>query len=234
MSVQALARSLPEIETLDVRRSFDQALETLRAKTYEVILVTDRFEQAKRIDFAKTAREATDGGKDAAFILVLQTEAAGSHMIAGKIVQGTDGILQEPYSADQLIEAIRIAEAVKQQNSNLRKKNAVDIALSDAMTYIEARTSNPNITFNKSVSQKALSKLKATLTDLEQADSEVYFDTIIDKFTKLARKDRKLFEGGYRGASERVKRLMEKKAAKRVEEIAKKADHEEKENSSDD
>lgn len=230
MAIQELARSLSEIQGIDVRRNFDAAVQVLGQKSYEMILISDRYETQERLDFVRKARDTTEGGKDAALILVLQKEAAGSSMIAGKIMQGVDGILQEPYSADQLMDALKIAEKVRQKNLDERKKKAVDIALSDVMTYIEARTSNPNITYNKAVSQRALGRLQVTLKELEQTDSDAYFETVIEKFTAMAAKEKKLFEGGYRGASARVRKMMEKKAQKRVKEIA---EGEEEENPSD-
>lgn len=51
------------------------------------------------------------------------------------------------------------------------------------MTYIEARTANPNITYNREISRRALSKLKETLSELESLDSDIYFEAIIEKFT---------------------------------------------------
>lgn len=184
-------------------------------KTWDVIFASSRFSQQEIDGFVREAKQ-TKQGQDAAYILLLSIDKQDSADLAKNIMNGLDGFLLEPYSVDSLVDITRLASKVKGERRIAREKAGLNLLLSKITNQIDLVAYGKSMGIEHGQSFKVLRELCSGLNGLSLESLKVYHDLAVEVFANAPLPRRVFKSEPYRGASSRVKQLMEKKIAKKL------------------
>lgn len=199
--------------------SLDEALARMGNGTkYDIVFMSYRFALEEITRFVKEAA-ATGSGHDAVFVQIIKSNEHGS-ALASNMLAGADGVLLEPFSVDSLFDIANLAMRVKKEKSDARERAALSFMLNDIINQIDrvAFLKSSNMELGKTMPQ--LRKLCEILRTLDGDSLKVYYEIAIEAFekaplpTNLTSKFKR-----YSGASSRVKKAMEEKLRKELEDI---------------
>jgi hypothetical protein len=194
------------------------ALLEQRNRSCNLLFLSPNLTRREVFDFVKEAR-TTPGGRICAYILLIDPNQSDPHALTRRLLDGIDGFLQEPYSVDGLHQLVDIARELIAKDLTNRARSAVEIAVVDLLTYIDASSSKSDEHISKHTSAERMKSLQKTLEEVYEMDQELFSDTIVQIFEKLhkrrgPRAPRPV--SGYEGASARVRKRMKRKQLKSV------------------
>lgn len=189
-----------------------EALEKLcSGERADVIFVSHRFDEGMVKDFIAEGKKS-QGGQDAAYILVLKAKDQGGSVVAQSMLMGVDGMLFEPYSVDQLVEITQLASRVRKERSDARAEAAIKILVNEMMNHLDAVAGNLAKDLEAGRSVKSLKDAAATIpTDPEQFKK--YLDIGGEMFINAPTPKTIFGRTRYAGPSKRIKDRAAKKAA---------------------
>ena len=187
------------------------ALEHLRSGVkYDVLLITSQIPQEETKGFIAKAKES-EGGKEAAYIVVVKIPDQTTENVASGMLGGTDGFLFEPFSIESLKQVAEIAERVRKKFEDERQKAAFQLIASDVMRCLDelavATITNENLLAAKKQMQQSARSIK-------KMTSEQYA-LYVDIMSSVFENARPRAPIGYKGASQRVRDKARKISAKR-------------------
>lgn len=192
-------RQVKAVSTLTV------ALTQLDDRVFDVILIPSNAPIDEVKQFVTDAKQK-NGGKEAAYIVVLKVPDQTTEKIAAGIMDGTDGFLFEPFSVDSLKQVAAVASRIKGEHERRRKEAAMKLVIGDlikALDEYSAAVSNDKGAFQNSRERKAFHKASATLKKFRGNDVGIYLDLAPPMFE--AAPPRIKF---YKGASRRLQKKL--------------------------
>lgn len=187
-------------------KSLEEGLMHLQeGNVFNVVLLPSCFNRGQLATFIAKSKESY-GGKEAAYVLVLPEDDQVREKIALTIKDGMDGFLFSPFSVNSLKEVANIAASVKLKFETEKRKASLQLLLPDfllsidnlALAHLKKKETSDK---NKIVKQHA-NNLKEIATDFR----DLYLDILMQECEKA--KPRQL--PAYKGASKRVKQMLEK------------------------
>lgn len=176
----------------------------------DVVFITGALDREKLAEFIRRAK-MTKNGQDSAYVTVLKSQEEGNASVGSNMMLGSDGILCEPYSVDNLVAITHLAAKVKKERGEAREKAALSMIVKDIIAQIDLlaflKTSNCDL----GTSLKALRDLSEPLKSLSPESFKWYVEVAVNLFEEAPLPQRAFRTKVYAGASSRVKRKMEKK-----------------------
>lgn len=139
------------------------------------------------LDLVRRARQ-TQPGRRAFYVIVLKVEQQKSTYMAGLYLSGIDGFIQEPFVASELQSTLEtlIQEKVKKIENEERKRTALNILISDAISGIDQRVKEllrtPAGTTAGGYTMRELRSACAQIQVLAKEVPELYEEVMIEKF----------------------------------------------------
>lgn len=188
------------------------ALEHLRSGVkYDVLLITSQIPQEETKSFIQKAKES-EGGKEAAYIVVVKMPDQTTENVASGMLGGTDGFLFEPFSVESLKQVATIAERVRKKFEDERQRAAYRLIATDVMRSLDefavATITNENI-------PGARKQMQQSVRSIKKMTSEQY-GMYVDIMSSVFETARPRAPLGYKGASQRVRDKARKISAKRT------------------
>lgn len=195
------------------------AYEHLRSGArYDVVLITSQIPQAETKSFITRAKE-TDGGREAAYIMVVKIPDQTTENIATNMIGGTDGFLLEPFSVESLKQVAAIAEGVRKKFEAERQRAAFQLIASGIIKALDEFSTATITNENVGAARKSFQAATRPLKKMERDQ----FHLFIDILTEACEDARPRAPLGYKGASQRVRERARKIGAKRSGDAASKA-----------
>lgn len=178
---------------------------------WDLVFTSSHFPQSEIDEFVKHAKQ-TKQGQDAAYVLLLGVDKQGnSSELAKNIMNGLDGFLLEPYSVDSLVDITRLAARVKGERRAAREKAALNLLLGKITNQLDLVAYTRKMGIEHGQSYKTLRELCTDLAGLSPESHKLYLELAVEAFTKAPLPRRVFKAEAYKGASSRVKQLMEKR-----------------------
>jgi DNA-binding NtrC family response regulator len=182
-NITQAARSSNLFNRVVTASSLREALERVSDREpFRVMFLSERLDSEKTKDIIKQAK-ALPNTEDCAFVLIVRGATQSLEVVASQVIEGIDGMLCEPFSVDSMSEIANLAQIVKAENDERRKRAGYELVTSGlADSLDELATSH----FLKSPSVNALNELKRysyMLGNPSESDLELYFEIIITTFT---------------------------------------------------
>lgn len=176
-----------------------------------IVFLDNHFGQEAINKFVEQARSVVQT-RDAAFIVVMAVDQAATQ-VAQHMIQGLDGILDEPFSVESLNQIIQLATAVKHQRSLEREKIGIRLLVNEIAVQFDMVAQLKALGGGAGVSQKTLKETCSALSTLSDEGRKFYFEELCEHFSQLPAWQSKPV---YRGASQRTRARQ----VKRVQELA--------------
>ena len=194
--------------------TLEEALAALEGSGHiDVVFISNRFEQAEITHFIGRAKEKP-GGQDSAYVVLLSTDSQQSDTVAKNVLGGADGFLLEPYSVDSLVEITGLAARVKRERSQQREAAALKFLVLDVLQQVDRVAYLKSCGFDVGRSLKTLKDMCSVFQSLERESRDLYLEIAIQAFLDAPLPK---FTKSYKGVSDRVKKIMERKVAAQIE-----------------
>ena len=167
--------------------------------------------------FVKDAK-STLQGKECAYVIVLKGQVQKRSERAPLLLAGADSVLCEPFSVEQLVEIVNVASDLRKQREEERARQAVRLILSDSIATLDAVAMLKSVGCEPGTSVQELHQLGRRVHTLLPEMLPMYFDMMVDKFEQALPPPEKPETKLYKGASLRVKRMVERKIREELEE----------------
>lgn len=220
MRLKQATTAVPQFGAVQQTSTVNEALSRMGGgDKCDVIFLSFRIDQSEITNFIRKAKE-TKAGQDTAYVLVMKGGADGA-TIAQNVIGGADGMLFEPYSVDYLYEITNLAARVKRERSDLREKAAIQMLVQDLITQVD------QLAYLKSCNMdtvRAFKRLKEScdfIRSLSPESVQAYYQMAVDSFQAAPIPSNVSKYKKYGGASDRIKKRMEKKVAAEMEAKAK-------------
>lgn len=195
----------------------DEALNKLQGDDKnDVVFISYKFDQADVTSFIKQAK-ASKQGQDTAYILVMKTKDQSASVVAQNVMIGADGFLFEPYSVDYLIEITNLAAKVRKERTDARERGAMKFLVTDVMNQIDMISTMKQAGYEVGPHLKKLREMCGVFATLTPESHKVYMDVALQLFENAPLPKKLLQKKLYTGASDRIKKRMEKKLVAAVE-----------------
>lgn len=178
----------------------------------DVATVSYKFTGTEVANFI-TEIKKTPKGKEWAFISVMKAKHLANEVVAESMLNGLDGFLFEPYSADNLREMAIVTAEVKHKNELERTKGAIELFLNDISKHLDAVAFYAS---QKKDSTTASNKFKTACGKIQRFKKEnwsMYTEVLTDIFSNISPPA----STQYRGVSNRVRERMKAKIMKDLE-----------------
>jgi response regulator RpfG family c-di-GMP phosphodiesterase len=197
---------------------FDTALNYLQeGAKYDVLLITSQFPKDEIARFVEQAK-LSEGGKEAAYVVVLKAAHQNTENIATSMMEGVDGFLFEPFSVQSLRQVAAIAARVKSEFEKQRRRAAISLYVIDVMKalddYALALFSDTDVVAKNKLFLKSVLPFRK----MGPEDLAVYYDVVGEIFEKARPRP----PISYKGASLRVRQKAKEQTAKTLTEKPKK------------
>lgn len=172
----------------------------------DIVVISNRFGEEDLSRFVQEAKK-TRRGKEWAYMLVLQSVEQQNQVIAGGVLNGIDGFLFEPYSAENMREMAEITAHVKLRNEASRKKAAMAMILKEILGHLDAVAFFRSCRRESAVATRKFRESCAALKSMKDENYEAYVETAIEIFGSANLPASK----AYSGVSQRVREKLEAK-----------------------
>lgn len=203
--------SEPSFSRVKGIKSLEEAIFHLQeGNAFNVILLSNTFKRQQIASFIEKSK-ASSGGKEAAYVLVLPEDDQIRETIALTIKDGVDGFLFSPFSVNSLKEVANIAASVKLKFETEKRKASLLLILPDLTKALDSlsllRLKGKDFSEKEKVFKTQANNLKEIAFDFR----DLYIDLLIDECSHC--KPREL--PAYKGASKRVKELLDRSNKKK-------------------
>jgi len=213
-------RMLQEFGKVVPLAGFQNARDLLsRDDSYDIVFMSPRLGWEVALQYINQMKE-TMWGRDLAYVLILGQEDNVHSTIAKSVMKGADGILLEPFSVDALLETTHLAQRVKTQRRTTREEKALRFLVQELIDQIGIYAVLKKRGARASVTKEVLKNMSSVLRELEPDLLIRYFEIVLEQFPLVpAQRTTKISSRRYTGNSERVRRVVAKKACKQVQEL---------------
>lgn len=209
MRVRSAAKVESSFKTIAQVSSTALALERMQLQEFHLVFIAAELPQQSLPAFIEAARKIR-GGRVASFVTVVSVESRQTELV-NNVLNGADGVLIEPFSIDSFLEIVRISTSLLKERSTEMQKRLIDLALVDAITYVDSTATRLKTDKRLKSSSRALKRLADTLSNCHSVDEELYFEILIERFISMSTRKRQ--SKVYSGASERLRARLDKQYA---------------------
>ncbi len=179
----------------------------LCAASYDIIFISSRLDDKETAQFIGRWKQAPHG-RDAAYVKVCHGESNRDD-VAQLLIDGADGILLEPFSAEALIEIVYLAERVKQERQQVRTKAALHLLVREISDQLHQLTQLEKHGRAANISRAVMHEMCGVLRELEPDAKELYYQILFEVFSQSTpQKKAERAHPSYRGVSQRVRRRL--------------------------
>ena len=181
------------------------------------IFLSQRFNPTQLFEFLEQAR-LTPNGRECLYLLVIHSQIESKGTLGSKFMAGFNGFIVEPYSSEQIIGVLDLA--AKLQNEARVNKNRVGLTLlaTDIIELIDTIALLKASGFDSSKSSERLRELCLPLANLDLDSRQLFHQILFSLLETIKAPTRKTLGQDYRGMSDRVRRRMEDRILREVEE----------------
>jgi len=175
---------------------------------FDVVIFSDDFHQEQIKQFIRRAKSLVK--EKMGYISVVKPRNRELTKITETLVAGVDGFLCEPYSVDTLKEITKLAEKIRRFNQEQRVLGAAQAMILVMLDEIDKLAERSKIAppTDKGFSAKVHASARMLRTLSKDSRSQ-YMELL---FKICAKRQPPLLGSGYRGASRRVKQLVDQHA----------------------
>lgn len=199
---------------------FNNLEEALAKLDYEdgadIIFLSTRFPEADVASFIGRAKQSKRG-QDSTFVMVLGAKDSQSPKLPEYMLLGIDGFLFEPYSVDGLIETANLAIKIKQERRETREKLAMTVMVKDVIKQIDSLALTKRLGIGSSKIVARLDALGGSIKRLQSESLQTYFSVVVEEMIAAPLPEKLAQIESYKGASTRVKKVIEKKIIDELE-----------------
>jgi len=193
----------------------DEGLAAIKSLDFcDFVLLSSTFGFPDIYDFIARAR-TTSRGSESTYIIVVKTADRDERCLAESILKGVHSFLFEPYSVDGLQEIAYLADKVRHENAEKRKKAAIRLLISNIIREFDKMSSYLKRGFNMERARKKFYEACEGLRAIDDSAYSVYLDIAITMFD--ASLPPNLGAESYAGVSNRVRLRLEKRLKEQFE-----------------
>ncbi len=185
-------------------------------KRCDVVFLSHNFSIEETTHFIREAKKLKQG-QDSAYVLVLRGKDQESASVATSVMQGADGILFEPYSVEILVELTKLAARIRKERSDARERVALNLMLTEIMNQLDLVAFLKSCGLETVRSQRKFAELCEVIRKMEPEKIALYHDVAISTFAAAPLPKKAFQVKRYKGASDRVRKIMEKKILEELE-----------------
>lgn len=179
----------------------------------DVVFIANRFGREAVHEFVKLGKGTTQG-EDSAYILVIPQSEEMQQIIASGVVEGVDGFLIEPFSADGVLETTHIAQRIKQENMEKRARTAAALYVKNARSQFGRLRYFKKLGRSTEQAAKELQAIATSVRGMSSANKEFYMNQLIDEFIATLPP-----ASEYAGVSKRIKQRQDQKKEAEMKKI---------------
>lgn len=212
--LKQVALSLTTFDKVFTLTTLDEAFRRTGAGDHvDIIALSHRFSREEVSYFIADARK-TPVGAEWAYMAILENSSKQNQTLAEGMLEGFDGFLFEPYSADNLREIAEITAKVKFRNARSRMKAALTMLIQELAGHLSASAFVRSSGREMGLPWKRFNECCAKLNRHVAEDPQLYLDVMEEVFQKAD----PLTSAAYRGASSRLKEKLDARIFKQLEE----------------
>ena len=185
----------------------------------DIIFLSSRFPEKDISDFISKAKK-TKRGQDSTFVMVLGAKDSQSPKLPEYMLLGIDSFLFEPYSVDGLVDTAHLAIKIKGERKETREKLAITVMVKDIAKQIDSLAITNKLGLKSSKIAARLEALGASISRLPPESMQIYFNVLVEEMMNAPIPERMAQMESYKGASTRVKKVIEKKIIDELEKEA--------------
>jgi response regulator RpfG family c-di-GMP phosphodiesterase len=182
----------------------------------DIIFLSTRFPESDVASFISRAKQ-TKRGSDSTFVMMLGAKDYQSPKLPEYMLLGIDGFLFEPYSVDGLTDTANLAIKIKQERRETREKLAITVLVKDVMKQIDAIALTKRLGLGSTKIAARLEALGGSIKRLPGESMQGYFNVLVEEMLTAPLPEKLAQMESYKGASSRVKKVIEKKIIDELE-----------------
>lgn len=186
----------------------------------DIIFLSTRFPENDVSSFISRAKQ-TKRGQDSTFVMVLGAKDSQSPKLPEYMLLGIDGFLFEPYSVDGLLETANLAIRIKRERKETREKLAMTVMVKDIVKQIDSLALTQRLGLKSSKIAARLESLGQSVKKLPSESLQNYFNVVVEEMINAPLPEKMAQMESYKGASTRVKKVLEKKIIDELEKESK-------------
>jgi len=191
-----------EIENV---RNLTEILGRLEGKRYDALFVSSG---VGRETVSETIRRVRGNSKAAKTVIIVTLRPADqdSTRVAEMYLEGSNGFICDPYSADEILQLIESAKEAKENKSSDKEKklSSAGLMLNTAIGHIDAMATDRALGRDgKGFAGKELERIAGALKQIHTEVGDEYFNVLVNKFEAL-------------GPPKEIPTFMRKKAKKLI------------------
>lgn len=195
-----------------LKSDLNEAHKSLHEAEHSIVVLRPEISEEDMRDFVAFSRKS-EGGKDSAYILLVDKEGQNQEMVALGMLAEVNGFLFSPFSAQGVKDTFDLARKLKIQSIERVQKDNMKTTLKSAKEHIDllaaALRSDPELL-------KISNRRDAVSSSVRRAISinpELFYRMVVGSFIWETKKAPTIGGNSYRGSSPRIRRLMSAKAA---------------------
>lgn len=217
-------QALTEFSRFSSIESIDTLEATLRCLALRsgiaAIFLSQRFAPTQLFEFLEQAR-ATPSGRECFYLLVMHSQTESKGTLGSKFMAGFNGFVVEPYSSEQIIEVLDLAEKLKNEARVSKNRVGLTLLATDVIEQIDLIALLKASGFDTNKSRERLREMCLPLQNLEEESRQLFQHILFTLIDQVKAPVRKNLGEDYRGLSDRVRRRMENRILSEVEEARK-------------
>ena len=178
-------------------------------KQFDVIILSSQFNQEVVKEFIAQAKKTVSGSK-CAFITIIKQSNDRNQAVASGMIDGTDGILMEPFSTTSLKQVAQIANRVRSEKQETRVQAGLNMMFQEIIPAVDRYAEIKRQGGDTRAIKKELTGLSENLKKVGKNYFKQMIDAAVDGFSQAKPR----FLPGKVSSGDRMKALMEKKLEK--------------------
>jgi hypothetical protein len=195
-----------------LKPDLDQAHHTFYEQEYSIVVLRPEISERDLKDFVAFSRK-TEGGKDSAYVLLVEKEGQNQEAIALGMLAEVNGFLFSPFSVQGVKETFDLARKLKIESIERVQKDGMKNALKSAKEHIDLLASalreDPELLKKSNGREVIFESVRQAIT----TNPDLFYRMVVGSFIWETKNAPTVGGNSYRGSSPRIKRLMAAKAA---------------------
>ena len=211
--LKQICHSLKEFGHFEQTADFRMAMQRINglSKKIDTVFISSKFSNEEIGSFIEWAKQI-DSTENAAFVILRRRDeevALSEHTI---LAGGSDGVLFEPYSTDNLGEIYDLTLRVKRERAQERLMNHLQITANDILVVLNHMAFLQSTNFAVTPVLRQFRKLASLLESLPGDQVQAYYQALIERLENPPEHAPFPVRYKYSGKSLRARRRMQRKA----------------------
>ena len=178
----------------------------------DVVLLSRSFSVVEVTEFIRESRETTRGS-EWAYISICSVKKNSNEEVVDSFIDGVDGFLQEPYSADDLRKIAEVADRIRLMNEEKRQRAAMLAGLREMLEHIDAIATYSTCAQDTTIPKYKLEEAAQSIDKYRKQFFQVYVNMLIEETAKSKPSPVKT----YAGPSQRIKQRLRDKTLNKLD-----------------